>query len=114
MAIGPGCGVDGTKPPIGPAALLAKQSHGDGSVDLAKQSQRQARAVLAEQSQLEARGAAKTATLAVECREAGYCTPKFWRRPRLARASGIELPADWGMYCKAFAAQHDWGLPSSG
>jgi hypothetical protein len=33
------------------AALLAKQSHGDGSADLAKQSPRQAQAVLAKQSQ---------------------------------------------------------------
>ena len=34
MAIGLGCGVGGTKPPIRRAALLAKQSPGDGSVDL--------------------------------------------------------------------------------
>ena len=27
------------------------------------------------------KGATETATLAVECSEAGYCTPKFWRRP---------------------------------
>jgi hypothetical protein len=55
MAVGLGCGVGGAKPPIGRVALLAKQSHGDGIVDLAKQSQRQAQALLAEQSQREAR-----------------------------------------------------------
>jgi hypothetical protein len=55
MAIGLGCGVGGTKPPIRRAALLAKQSPGDGTVDLAKQSHRKAQAVLAEQSQREAR-----------------------------------------------------------